>query len=78
VISTTGGALPEVVGDAGILIPPADPEALVKALFSVLDHPEYAQKLSQAGYRRVQNHLTWHAAAKKTVAAYDKVIHDYC
>ncbi len=28
VISTTGGALPEVVGDAGILVPPADREAL--------------------------------------------------
>ncbi len=77
VISTTGGALPEVVGDAGILIPPADPSAMVKALFSVLDHPEYAQKLSEAGYRRVQNHLTWHAAAKNTVEAYSKVIDDY-
>ncbi|MEZ4579480.1 MAG: glycosyltransferase [Desulfobacterales bacterium] len=31
VISTTGGALPEVVGDAGILVPPADPAALAKA-----------------------------------------------
>ncbi len=77
VISTTGGALPEVVGDAGILIPPADSDALAKALLSVLDHPEYAQKLSEAGYRRVQNHLTWHAAAKNTVAAYSKVIDDY-
>lgn len=74
VISTTGGALPEVVGDAGILVPPADSHALVRALFSVLEHPEYAEKLSLAGYRRVQNHLTWQAAAKNTVAAYLKVL----
>jgi len=77
VISTTGGALPEVVGNAGILVPPEDSDALAKALLSVLDHPDYAQKLSEAGYRRVQNHLTWQAAAKRTAAAYSQVINDY-
>jgi len=77
VISTTGGALPEVVGEAGILVPPEDSDALAGAILSVLDNPEYAQKLSDAGYRRVQNHLTWKAAAKRTVAAYSQVINDY-
>ena len=32
VISTTGGALPEVVGDAGILVPPGDAAALREAI----------------------------------------------
>jgi len=77
VISTTGGALPEVVGDAGILIPPADASALTRALVSVLTNPDLAEKLSQAGYRRVQNHLTWHAAAMKTVDVYRRAIHDH-
>ncbi len=74
-ISTTGGALPEVVGDAGILVPPADPAALTRAILQVLDHPEFAQTLGKAGYRRVQNHLTWKAAAQKTVQVYRNVIH---
>ena len=39
VISTTGGALPEVVGDAGLLVPPADPAALAAAIRRLLDHP---------------------------------------
>ena len=78
VISTTGGALPEVVGDAGILIPPSDSEAMIKAILSVLDYPEYAYKLSEAGYRRVQNHLTWQAAAMRTADAYYELIDDYC
>jgi glycosyltransferase involved in cell wall biosynthesis len=74
VVSTTGGALPEVVGDAGILVPHSDSEALAAALLSVLEDPAYARRLSEAGYRRVQNHLTWRAAAEKTVAAYRRVM----
>ena len=77
VISTTGGALPEVVGDAGILVPPADPDALQHAILRFLDDPELAAGYGKAGYDRVQRHLTWEAAAQSTVAAYRKAIHDY-
>ena len=77
VISTTGGALPEVVGDAGILVPPADSKALEYAIAGLLDNPALASEKGLAGYRRVQKHLTWRAAAQNTVAAYRKVIHDY-
>ncbi len=77
VISTTGGALPEVVGKAGILVPPADTDALVAAILWVLDHPGDAYRLGQAGYRRVRRHFTWRNAAKATVAAYREVIRDY-
>ncbi|RJP87783.1 MAG: glycosyltransferase family 1 protein [Desulfobacteraceae bacterium] len=77
VISTTGGALPEVVGDAGILVPPANTQALTKAIFDVLNNPDLAETLSLAGYDRVQNHLTWTAAAQKTVDVYRQAIHDH-
>ncbi len=77
VISTTGGALPEVVGDAGILIPPADPDALTRAITKILNNPDLADTYSKAGYKRVLNHLTWNAAALKTVDVYRKVINDY-
>ena len=77
VISTTGGALPEVVGDAGILVPPANAAALTRAIIDILDHPEQARRLGAAGYQRVQQHLTWTAAARKTVDVYRKAIHDH-
>jgi glycosyltransferase involved in cell wall biosynthesis len=77
VISTTGGALPEVVGDAGILVPPANAAALTRAIIDILDHPELARRLGAAGYQRVQQHLTWTAAARKTVDVYRKAIHDH-
>jgi len=77
VISTTGGALPEVVGDAGILVPPADHRALARAILKILDRPQLAQSLGQAGYRRVQQHFTWEKAAEKTVAVYQEAIGDH-
>ena len=77
VISTTGGALPEVVGDAGILVPPADHHALASAILTILENPQQAQKLGRAGYRRVHQHFTWLKAAEKTVAAYREAICDH-
>ena len=77
VICTTGGALPEVVGDAGILVPPADHEALAKAITILLDNPDRAKYYGQAGYNRVQTHFTWEKAVEKTVKAYREVIRDH-
>ena len=52
VISTTGGALPEVVGEAGVLVPPADPPALAAAIRHLLDHPHYGRELGRRGLQR--------------------------
>lgn len=77
VVSTTGGALPEVVGDAGILVPPADHGALARAIGEILDNPQRAGDLGRAGYQRVQKHFTWSKAAQNTAAAYREVIDGY-
>lgn len=77
VVSTTGGALSEVVGDAGILVPPADSRALARAVAAILDNPEVAEKMGHAGYERVHKHFTWKRAAEKTVEAYRETISDY-
>jgi len=77
VISTTGGALPEVVGNAGVIVPPADSDALAEAITKLLDKPAMARSLATAGYKRVQDNFTWKRAAEKTVAAYREVIRDY-
>jgi MMP alpha-(1->4)-mannosyltransferase len=77
VISTTGGALPEVVGDAGVLVPPADPQALAQAIETVCTRPDLAASLGRSGYDRVMAQFTWEAAARKTTAVYRQAIHDY-
>jgi glycosyltransferase involved in cell wall biosynthesis len=74
VISTTGGALPEVVGNAGILIPPGDAKALEKAIVALLDNPEKREILGRAGYERVLNNFTWRNTAMNVVDVYREAI----
>lgn len=77
VISTTGGALPEVVGDAGVLVPPADAGALAKAIGGLLDNPHKARQLGEAGLKRIRDSFTWRKAAEKTVEVYREAIRDH-
>jgi len=77
VISTTGGALPEVVGNAGILVPPADADALAHALDDLLSDPRCMVVLGMSGYQRVQRYFSWQQAAEKTTTVYKEAIHDY-
>jgi len=77
VISTSGGALPEVVGDAGLVVPPADFMALAAAIKKLLDHPDKARALGEAGLKRVHQFFTWEKAAQATVEAYRETIHDH-
>jgi glycosyltransferase involved in cell wall biosynthesis len=74
VVSTTGGALPEVVGDAGLLVPPADPPALAAAMLRLLDDPHLAGHFGRAGWARVHRRFNWRRAAELTASAYREAV----
>jgi glycosyltransferase involved in cell wall biosynthesis len=76
VVSTTAGALPEVVGDAGILVPPADAGALVSAISSLITTPDVRQRLGEGGRRRIVHTFNWTNTAKQTLEVYAEAI-DY-
>jgi glycosyltransferase involved in cell wall biosynthesis len=69
-VATTGGALPEVVGDGGYLVPPGDPAALADALLLLLGSPSMRAELGAAGRRRVLDRFTWRATAVGTAEQY--------
>jgi glycosyltransferase involved in cell wall biosynthesis len=72
-VATTGGALPEVVGqdgETGLLVPPADAGALAQAIGRVLGEPDLALHLSAAGRARVLDRFTWRACAEATAEHY--------
>jgi glycosyltransferase involved in cell wall biosynthesis len=73
-VSTTAGALPEVVGDAGILVPPADVKSLVDAISTLIDSPDRRKHLSQIGRRRIVQKFNWRNTAKETADVYAEAI----
>ncbi len=77
VICTTGGALPEVAGDATKLVPPGNADALEKAILELMDDSELREILAQKGYDRVLKEFTWEKTADRTVQAYRESINDY-
>jgi glycosyltransferase involved in cell wall biosynthesis len=76
-ISTTGGALPEVVGRDGrtaSLVPPGDPGALAAALVELLDDPARRDAMGAAGRERAVGRYSWRATAEATAQQYREVI----
>ncbi len=72
VISSTGGALPEVVGEAGILLDPRDVEAWADAMERVLGDEAEQARLRQMGPRRAAQ-FSWARTAEQTWALYGRV-----
>ncbi len=75
VIASDGGALPEVVGDAGIIVPARNHLALADAINNVLGDKKLLSKMSKAGIARVQTHFTWEKAVRTMAEVYEKIIH---
>jgi len=73
-VATTAGALPEVVGDAALLVPPGDHCALADQLTVLLADPGLRRDLGERGRTRVLDRFTWEAAARATADRYREVI----
>jgi glycosyltransferase involved in cell wall biosynthesis len=77
VIASTGGALPEVVGEhlkTAYLIPPRDPEALAEGIDYLIDNPAARKNMGRAARKRVLEKFTWRNAAKGMVEVYREML----
>ena len=73
-IASRAGALPEVTGDAALLVDPGDPEELAAALRKLLDHDAERARLAARGLARVGERFAWPAVATATAALYRRAI----
>jgi glycosyltransferase involved in cell wall biosynthesis len=72
VVAANRGALPEVLGNAGLLVEP-DPEALAQAMKQILDNQALAQRLATAGVERSKR-FTWESSAATLLDVYRAAI----
>ena len=63
VIGSDSGAIPEVIGDAGLVVPNADADALAVAIRQLLTNGELRRELARAGRERVERHYSWEQVA---------------
>jgi alpha-maltose-1-phosphate synthase len=68
-VGTQVGAVPEILGDAGVCVPPADAEALAAAIGALLDDPLRRAVMGEAGRRRVlERGYLWPEVGKRLSA----------
>lgn len=73
VIAADRSSLPEVVGDAGLLIDPEDPFDLAAALARLLDDAELRAELGRRGVERARR-FSWPLGARRLADLFDAVI----
>src|SRR5256885_3578871 len=66
VVGSSSGAIPEVIGDAGLVVPEGDPSALAEALDRLLGNPALRSSLVERGRARVASHYAWPVVAART------------
>jgi glycosyltransferase involved in cell wall biosynthesis len=69
VVSSDRSSMPEVVGDAALLVPPDDTAGWVSAVEGMLASPERRAEVVERGRRRAAG-FTWQRCARATVEAY--------
>ncbi|HHW14153.1 MAG TPA: glycosyltransferase family 4 protein [Firmicutes bacterium] len=72
VIASRESSLPEVVGDAGLLIDPYDPDSLADALLKLASNQEAREALRHKSLQRAKE-FSWRRTAAETLLAYEAV-----
>ncbi|UCC53935.1 MAG: glycosyltransferase family 4 protein, partial [Anaerolineaceae bacterium] len=69
VVVSDRASLPEVVGDAGLLIDPEDDDSMAGAILNVLTDSRLREDMIKKGYRQAQS-FSWEKTAKETLQVY--------
>ncbi|AMR30124.1 hypothetical protein A0256_01175 [Mucilaginibacter sp. PAMC 26640] len=72
VITSSISCMPEIAGEAAILVNPYDPCAIATAAYQILNFPLLGYRLAQQGKERAKL-FSWDAATAKTIAIYHEI-----
>ncbi len=76
VVATRVGGVPEVVvaGETGLLVPPRDPDALSRAIVTLLRDPALRQTMGRAGQERVRHRFSVEQMVRRTESLYERLL----
>ncbi|YAF97699.1 MAG: hormogonium polysaccharide biosynthesis glycosyltransferase HpsO [Nodularia sp. CChRGM 3473] len=74
VIGSNSGEIPHVIGDAGLVFPEGDVQALANCLSQLIEKPDFAQSLGEMGYQKAMTKYTNKALAKQQFAFYQELV----
>jgi glycosyltransferase involved in cell wall biosynthesis len=73
VITSNNSSLPEVVGDAAILVNPLSAEEIAEAVLRLAGDPSLREKMREKGLQRARS-FSWEVSARKTIEVYEKTL----
>ena len=73
VVTSNVSSLPEIVGEAGLLVDPHDPCALSAAIGRLLGDPNLARSLARRGRERAAG-FSWQRTARETISVYERAV----
>lgn len=65
VVTSNNSSIPEVVGDAGVLVDPQDPSSIAEGLFRLMSQESLRESLAKRGIERASS-LSWDTTAEQT------------
>ncbi|MCH2540130.1 MAG: glycosyltransferase family 4 protein [Anaerolineales bacterium] len=76
VIGSDSGEIPSVIGDAGLMFPEGDFDALARQLLRLMDDNSLWKRVSQTGRDRVMSNFSQAQVASETVSVYRRMAND--
>ena len=77
VVTTDGGAIPEVIGDCGIVVNTQDSLQLEEGIKKLFKDEVLKSKLADKGYERAVRSLNWDIVASKVTKVYEESIKSF-
>nr|HNT36994.1 glycosyltransferase [bacterium] len=77
IVASRVGEVSRMVGEAGLLVPPGDSEAVAEAVLRILADSDTIESLGRAARQRAEAIYNWDQTASNLIQAYRRGIQDY-
>jgi glycosyltransferase involved in cell wall biosynthesis len=74
IVASNVGEVPNMIGEAGILIPPGDVDALAKAIINLIENEKLRKDKEKLARQRAEQKYNWTVVAENILKAYEKAI----